>query len=130
VGDFDTSYSRANVEASGLDYDKWKRGEAAEMVTAIESLTIQKYGNRRNLSVVDRNGLNKVFDELALSARLEIADNTRAELGKLTGATHLLMLHKFRSPGAPDGPPRDTFSWRLVTVESGRVLASNTKPMQ
>jgi hypothetical protein len=121
-----TVFSQDHAHQYGVDPDLWNKACASR----IENLFIQGYLDEfakfKNFTVVDRGTLDKIYDELALSANPEISEETRLKIGSLTSATHILVTSSMRTLGTGPGKYNDELSSRLIEVETGKIIAAQT----
>ena len=120
----DHAFSAEAAVEQGADLVRWRQGAAALLLSRAEQGLLRSLRGRPGFSLVDRAQLDKVMDELARSLQPEFSDERRAELGRLTGATHLLLLHCFRAPRDRRGGFTDTLTARLVDARTGQVVAA------
>lgn len=106
----------------GVDRAQWTKNCVSMKQAETESSLLKKFGDNKRFKLVDRGALDKVFDELALSAKPEISDDTRLQIGKLTSATHILLVQFTRSEVGED--TQDNFAEKLIGVENGELLSS------
>jgi hypothetical protein len=121
IGTAETTFSPETFSKAGGDISAWKKGEIDGNASQLERLLLQAFSGNKNFTLVDRATLEKVKDELAISD-LGVSEETRLEMGKLTGATHLVIFRVFRGSSL-SGPFEDTATGRLIDVQSGEVLA-------
>lgn len=118
VGSAETMFTAENVAKGGMDIEQWRKGMIDRGVTELEQEFLEKYSGMSNFALVDRTTLDKVMNELSLSAS-GISNDSRVEIGKLTGATHLLLVRYTLATNA-----ETTVTNRLIDVQSGEVLAT------
>lgn len=110
------------MDASSFNVNEWKSGISTLMVNKLES-GFMFYQNRyNNLSLVDRNKIRAILDELNFQSTGYISKNTRSKIGELTGATHIVVAD-FNRFGNPPGFI-DVVSRKLIDVKTGIILAS------
>jgi len=102
----------------------WKAGMRDSLFNFHEGMLLNK-GLLRcgNYAVVDRDKTKQVLDELHFQMSGTVSPETTKELGKMTGASHLLFLSLTRYRQA-SGSYQDVTNARLVAVETGNVAAS------
>lgn len=110
------------MDTSSFNVNEWKSGISTLMVNKLES-GFMFYQNRYNkLSLVDRNKIRAILDELNFQSTGYISKNTRTKIGELTGATHIVVAD-FNRFGNPPGFI-DVVSRKLIDVKTGIILAS------
>lgn len=119
-----TTFSDEYIRYMRQDRAQWTASCITLKQSGLEGKLFAKFGSTPNFVFVDRSSLSKIYDELALSAKLDISDETRNRIGNLTGASHIYMAHFTRSENGPNIV--DHYAERLVDVETGSVLASQT----
>lgn len=110
------------MQSSSFDVNEWKSGISTLMVNKLES-GFMAYQNRySNLSIVDRNKIRAILDELNFQSTGYISDNTRVKIGELTGATHIVVadFNRFNNPPGFI----DVVSRKLIDIKTGVILAS------
>jgi len=125
LGDVDTEFSSEYYENQGLDLNHWKKGAYQDTLALYEERVTEAFRNIkdfRNFKLVDRATIEKELQELKLSESGAITEQNRVQVGKLLGATHLIIFHLMESPTKTS--TIDTYTSRLINVESGEVLAS------
>lgn len=106
-----------------VNLDEWKKGITSQLESGAESTYIQCRDVYDRFSVVDRNRIRKVLDELDFQTTDYISDATRIKIGELTGATNLLIVEFNRFPWSYRGR-LDIISKKLIDIRTGEVLAS------
>ncbi len=110
------------MDTSSFDINEWKSGISTLMVNKLES-GFMVYQNRyNNLSLVDRNKIRAILDELNFQSTGYISENTRTKIGKLTGATHIVVADFNRFSNPPGFI--DVVSRKLIDIKTGIILAS------
>lgn len=110
------------MQDSSFDVNEWKSGISTLLVNGLES-GFMVYQNRyNNLSIVDRNKIRAILDELNFQSTGYISDNTRTKIGELTGATHIVVadFNRFNNPPGFI----DVVSRKLIDIKTGIILAS------
>jgi hypothetical protein len=109
-------------DAQGLE--AWKTGMGNSLKNNFENLLLNKaFLHCGNYSVADRDATDRVLKELNFQMTGAVSAETAKQVGKMTGASHLLFVD-FTRFLQPSGDYEDDSSVRLVTVESDSVLAS------
>ena len=106
-----------------IKLDEWKTGIASQLESGVESTYVQCREVYDNFSLVDRNRIRKVLDELDFQTTDYVSDATRIEIGELTGATDLLIVEFSRFPWSYRGR-LDIISKKLIDIETGEILTS------
>jgi len=114
AGDISTAY---NVNQG------WQKGIENQMITSAENMYVNLFSQEKDCMVIDRATVSKIQDEFKFQQGGYVSDEFRVKLGKMFGATHILILSfsRFRS---------SAYGWqdinyrKLIDVESGKILAS------
>lgn len=101
---------------------EWTKSCISSRQSLVEEKILNAFGGKPGFSMIERTSLDKIYDELALSAKPEISDETRLKIGKLSNATHILLISLTRSESGED--TLDLIQSRLIEIESGQLLAS------
>ena len=102
----------------------WKAGMENSLKNNFETLLLNKAFLRcGNFSVADRDKTDRVLKELGFQMTGAVSAETAKQVGRMTGASHLLFIDFTRFQQA-SGAYEDDSSVRLVAVESDNVLAS------
>ena len=117
--------SNAVILPPNANLDEWKKGITAQLEYGAESTYVQCRDVYDNFSLVDRNRIRKILDELDFQTTDYVSDATRIKIGELTGATHLLITEFSRFPQSYRGY-MDIISKKLIDIETGEVLTSVT----
>ncbi len=109
---------------SGRNYS-WEESTRHQIQGNIENNMLNNLDRQDRLSFVDRSRLNEIIDGYKLNMAGLASDEARAEIGKTTGATHLLVTTFTRNPKRIKGREscEDTITGRLIEIKSGKVLA-------
>jgi hypothetical protein len=126
VVDIETSISAELFRAGGADIEEWRKGTRSTVTGDFEAEYLKRYGDKKNFQLVDRSTLDKITDEWLLTAKSNVTEETRLKIGALTGATHLIFVHHFRSRTGP-GRFADTRTTRLIDAQTGQVLATTSE---
>lgn len=104
---------------------EWERGISNVLQSNAERnyLTLSDYPN---FKIVDRNKTEELIKELKFSLSGIISDEFRAEVGRMTGATHILHITFGRFPNQTGSGFNDTTNERLISVETGEVIGSDS----
>lgn len=105
-----------------VNLDEWKSTINSQLQTEFEAVYVQYRNVFDNFSLVDRNRIRKILDELNFQASYYVSNETRLKIGELAGATHLLMVEFSRSPKGRGYA--DIVSKRLIDIKTGEVLSS------
>ena len=106
-----------------VNLDEWKKGITSQLEFGVESTYVQCREVYDNFSLVDRNRIRKVLDELDFQTTDYVSDATRIKIGELTGATDLLIVEFSRFPWSHRGR-LDIISKKLIDIRTGEVLTS------
>jgi len=86
----------------------------------LENIYLTVYGKYAHFSLIDRMHIEAVLKEHALGQTGLISDEDKVKIGKLIGATHLLLVKKTM---LASGEVSSVEYRRLIEVETGKVLA-------
>ncbi len=106
-----------------ISLDEWKKGITSQLEFGVESTYVQCREVYDNFSLVDRNRIRKVLDELDFQTTDYVSDATRIKIGELTGATDILIVEFNRFPWSYRGR-MDIISKKLIDIRTGEVLTS------
>ena len=115
--------SNAIILPSNVNLGEWRKGIVSQLEYGVESVYIQCRNVYNNFSLVDRNRIRKILDELDFQTTDYVSDATRIRIGELTGATHLLIVEFNRFPRTYSGY-MDIISKKLIDIKTGEVLTS------
>ena len=103
-------------------YDSWAAGIRNEEQADMENFYIKNLGRDTNFILVDRIRTQSILDEFRLSQTGLLSDTMMLQIGKMTGATHLLDVNvsRFKNPA---GGFNDVHSARLINIGSSAVMA-------
>lgn len=103
----------------------WEESTRHQVQGNIENKMLNNLDRQDRLSFVDRSRLDEIIDGYKLNMTGLTSDDARAEIGKTTGATHLLVTTFARNPKRIKGREscEDTITGRLIDIKSGKVLA-------
>ena len=103
----------------------WEESTRQQVQGNIENDILNNLDRQDRLSFVDRSRLDEIMDSYKLNMAGVTADDARAQIGKTTGATHLLVTTFTRNPiRIRDREScEDTVTGRLIDIKSGEVLA-------
>lgn len=103
----------------------WEESTRHQVQGNIENNMLNNLDRQDRLSFVDRSRLDEIIDAYKLNMTGLTSDDARAEIGKTTGATHLLVTTFARNPKMIKGREscEDTVTGRLIEIKSGKVLA-------
>jgi TolB-like protein len=104
------------VSAEGLE-------EKDTVLTFYEKTFLTAFGNYKNFSVVDRVSIDKILTEQQLSLSGAVDEKAVLQVGKIAGATHLLVVACHRSSNELK------ITERLLDLVSGKVLTSDNYKM-
>jgi len=103
----------------------WEESMRHQVQGNIENNMLNNLDRQDRFSFVDRSRLDIIIDGYKLNMTGLASDDARAEIGKKTGATHLLVTTFARNPKWIKGREscEDTVTGRLMEIKSGKVLA-------
>jgi membrane-associated protease RseP (regulator of RpoE activity) len=104
-----------------LALEQWKRGTRSSILAEYETVSLDYFRSEKNFVLVDRSRISEVANELSLQSSGLVSQAFVSKLGELLGATHLWVIDVTRY--RIDGKLEDSFSRRLIEVETGRVIA-------
>ncbi len=107
---------------SNANLNEWKNAITAQLESECAAVYTQCTGVE-NFSVVDRSRIRSILDELNFQTTGYVSEQTRLEIGKLTGATYFLIVEFSRFPSGYNGF-NDMLSKKLIDIETGEVLSS------
>jgi len=122
-----STYSRQSLASIGADKDEWEELIRNESISAMEHEILKHQGEFTNLKVVDRHTIEKLIRELEVS--LMFSSDDRVQLGKMTGATHIVACEFFRTfqiNSMRKYVNYDTYNFRLIDIQTGEVLATQS----
>lgn len=98
-------------------------------IGVIENNFLSAFRNLDNFSIIDRQKTNTVLTELKFQASGLVDNKTREELGKMLGATHLLVTD-ITILNSEDNQDEILYVMRLIEIASGKTLAVSTFKMK
>jgi hypothetical protein len=101
-----------------LDYranERWVESIKSTLLSDKERFYLKDFDHHGNFIIVDHGSIDSIIKKMTFSADFA-SDESRNKFGRLTGATHVLLLHFSRFPEG------DVISQRLIDVETGKVL--------
>jgi hypothetical protein len=101
----------------------WHKGIELQMISDTENTYSQLFRNESNCAVIDRAAVIKIQNEFEFQQSGYVSDEFRLKLGKMFGATHLLIVSFSRFQSSKYGW-QDIKYRKLIDVESGKILAS------
>lgn len=101
-----------------LQLEQWSKGIKSNLIAESEERFTKSLPKQSNFSVVDRQAVERVLKELNFGQTGMVSEEHRAKLGKLLGATHLMIIEFSRFGNV------DVEKQRLIEVETGKVLFS------
>lgn len=118
------THTKPEFFESAQAMEAWKTGMEDSLKNNFETLLLDKSFLRcGNYSVADRDKTDRVLRELNFQMTGAVSPETAKQLGKMTGASHLLFVDFTRFQQA-SGSYEDDSSVRLVAVETDDVEAS------
>jgi len=128
VVSIETTFSAQTFASQGVDMNQWKKAVGKELFAMAESELLRTVGNYSNFKVVDRHTIERVLADLKFS--MAISNDERLTVGKMLGATHLVMCELLRAPSSQSDVMwtgkkiTDTITARLIDVPTGEVIAT------
>jgi membrane-associated protease RseP (regulator of RpoE activity) len=115
----------SNADPNYKENEGWEKGMRNTMQSWLEKnyLPNTLYPN---FHLVDRNKTDEILKELKFSLTGAISDDFRAQVGKMTGATYILHVTISRFPTNKINHYKDTTTERLISVETGDVVGSDS----
>ncbi|MCX6811123.1 MAG: PDZ domain-containing protein [Candidatus Berkelbacteria bacterium] len=110
------------IENATKSYE-WEKGVRNGLQSDAERFYLG-FSEYPNFKIVDRNKTEELLKELNFSLSGAISDEFRAEVGKMTGATHILHVTFCRFPGRTGF--NDVTTERLISVETGEIIGTAT----
>jgi hypothetical protein len=111
----------AFIAGNILEYGQPSLAGKSELLNTSERLWLNYFVNFPNFSIADRTHLAQIMDELKLNSSGLISESSRIKIGELTGATHLIIIEARRWESFWINEA--TTYWKLIDIESGRVLS-------
>ena len=102
----------------------WHKGIESQLISGAENMYVNYFSNEKDCAVIDRGAVAKIQDEFKFQQSGYVSDELRVKLGKMFGATHILVLSFARFQSSAHGW-QDIKYRKLIDVESGKILASN-----
>ncbi len=111
-------------------FSQWQKGIESGLIINTEALFV-RFNSYKNFELIDRQHINKVLNELKLQQSGLASDASSLKLGKMLGATHLLIISytRFQQPGSKV-IYQDAHYRKLIDVESGKILSSFQMPLE
>jgi len=113
----------SNVYLQGTNLEQWINGMKPILITTLENDLLGFLKYEKDTSIVDRFTLDKAVNELALQQTGLIKEESLIKVGKMLGATHLIIVDFSRFSLSPK-EANDVQTRRLIQIESGKILAS------
>ena len=104
-----------------VDRAEWTKSCIAENQALLEGALLKEFSGKWNFELIERPALGKLHEQLFSLQASEMTDNTRLRLWKLTNASHIVIVNIVRSARTV------TWTSRLVEIDSGRLLASQSQ---
>lgn len=102
----------------------WQKMVSAKMIQREEEDALQGFSAIDSFSVVERSLVNNIIEEIQFSDTGYISNDTRLQIGQLTGATHILFISVNRTPYQSNRGHIDSVFRKLISIENGTVLSS------
>jgi hypothetical protein len=131
-GEARTPVSDKQLIKLGFDPERWENSLRNEEQTRIEQSYLEQMRPYKNFHLVDRMTVSKLFEEIKFSMTGALSPAIRVKIGEMSGATHLILFEVTRYPTDEHnrGIIRQTTTVRLIHLETGEVLASQTSSIQ
>jgi hypothetical protein len=97
----------------------WKNNIRDKIQIDHEYFFLRAFGKAKNFSIVDRNNLKAIFEEMTFNINIA-SEETRLKIGNLTGATHILAI---KSTFWNERELDSIEYRRLIEVQTGKVIA-------
>ena len=117
------------VEALGFDsyspeqLEQWSAVARENLSSSEESRLLSTFSRFREFALVDRRIIETIIEEQEMGLTGAVAEPV--EVGRLTGATHVLDVSIVRTRDeSREKGYRDLLTRRLISVESGELLAT------
>lgn len=121
MGDINTVFAGSMAPGS---LEPWKQSIKSQMISRSENQFMQAFGYDKNFSIIDRGRTESILKEFEFQQSGMVSE-FRAKLGKMLGATHLLIIDFSRTgPSKPSIRYADAVTRRLIEIESGKIIAS------
>ena len=105
---------------------QWRAGIKSALEADWEQYLLKAIARRPDFKVVDRDETDKLMSELRLQSTGAVDPQTARQLGKLAGASHLLVVNYTRYPDGKDAY-QDSSTLKLLSVETGAVVAAGRR---
>lgn len=115
--------SLTNMYLEGTTLEKWKEMMKPILGGSLENYYLSFLRPEKNFLLVDREKASIVLSELKLQQSGLIDVTTQQKLGKMLGASHLLLIDFSRSY-LSDTEALDMEIHKLIEVKTGKILAS------
>ncbi|MBL8967104.1 MAG: hypothetical protein JNG85_08845 [Spirochaetaceae bacterium] len=102
--------------------ETWRKKIAAEVVTEWTATTLEGFGEAPGFSVVNRENVRDILLEFELQGSTAFDGSATARVGRMVGATHMLLLGLSRDHVAGDRY-REVRSAKLIDMERNTILA-------
>lgn len=127
VATVETAYSPEQYRERGLNIEQWERTIQQDLVARGEQALLSRFGDRPGFTIVDCAASNNLLHEIHFESSGTVPGSVPVKLGRMFRATYILFLHSSRNPKASDPSKHiDTVTTRLIDVETGAVLASQS----
>lgn len=105
------------------EFHEWESAIKIDLLTSLENDYLQAFQYDPNFTLIDRDKIKEVLEELRFSLSGAVSYKDRQQIGELLGATHIIFVQYSRlaSLGASF---KDIKSIRLIEVATDKVLAS------
>lgn len=105
--------------------EQWRKGVKSSVIAPVENIYLTVFKQVESFSLVDRQKIKHLLDEFKFGLSGVVSEDLRSKLGEILGATHLLIIDCCRYPESID-TYKDVTTYRLIEIETGKVLASYT----
>ena len=116
----------ANVKNNMNVQDRfsWEESTKYDLQGDIENGMLKSFSRNKNFMLIDRAHLDNIIEEYKLNMSGLVSDDARTKIGKMTGATHLLIatLNRY-GKNRYSCNYEDVLTVKLIDIENGQVLA-------
>lgn len=99
----------------------WYEGWKTSALNSTSSRMLRKFSENKNFRLVDRASIDSILREIKFQSTGAISPDSSKEIGKLSGATHFLVIEMNRFQEKAGFI--DLISQKLIDVETGDVIA-------
>lgn len=117
------SGSLNNIYLQGEALEQWQATMKSYLITTMENYYLTFLKPERNFSLIDRTKVSNILNELEMQYSGLVDVNSQQELGRMLGASHLLVIDYSRSY-VSNTEALDVELHKLIEIKTGKVLAS------